>query len=98
MSQVLPPKKVDVRQVSKQGKKLYQNIFWGIHKRNEYTLSLLFEMQQFCLSYGSNSGLIFELNKEVAKLVVLYRILKKSADAISFLKKLRNILKIMLSM
>ena len=55
-------------------------------------------MQQFCLSYGSNSGLIFELNKEVAKIVVLYRILKKSADAISFLKKLRNILKIMLSM
>ena len=94
MSQVLPPKKVDVRQ----GKKLYQNIFWGIYKRNEYTLSLLFEMQQFCLSYGSNSGLIFELNKEVAKIVVLYRILKKSADAISFLKKLRNILKIMLSM
>ena len=98
MSQVLPPKKVDVRQVSKQGKKLYQNIFWGIHKRNEYTLSMLFEMQQFCLSYGSNSGLIFELNKEVAKIVVLYHVLKKSADAISFLKKLRNILKIMLSM
>ena len=67
MSQVLPPKKVDVRQ----GKKLYQNIFWGIHKRNEYTLSLLFEMQQFCLSYGSNSGLIFELNKEVAKIIVV---------------------------
>ena len=55
-------------------------------------------MQQFCLSYGSNSGLIFELNKEVAKIVIVYHVLKKSADAISFLKKLRNILKIMLSM